>query len=90
MLVIRDAKSTGAAKSMAEDMYRALWSVSIAVLVTFVVSLFGNARPVAELDGLVYGATRLPVEEPVPFYKGLWLWTGLAIATLIALNAIFW
>ncbi len=78
------------AKSMAEDMYRALWSVSIAVLVTFVVSLFGKPRPVAELDGLVYGATRLHVEEPVPFYKSLWLWTGLAVATLIALNAIFW
>ena len=78
------------AKSMAEDMYRALWSVSTAVLVTFVVSLFGKPRPVAELDGLVYGATKLPVEEPVPFYKSLWLWTGLAIVLLVTLNVIFW
>ena len=37
-------------------------------LVTFIVSLLAK-RPVAELDGLVYGATILPVEEPVPFYK---------------------
>jgi SSS family solute:Na+ symporter len=55
-----------------------------------VVSLFGKPRPLAELDGLVYGATKLPVEEPVPFYKSLWLWTGLAIVLLVALNVIFW
>ena len=40
----------------------------------FVVSLFGKPRPVAELNGLVYGATKLPVEEPVPFYKNEWFW----------------
>ena len=39
-----------------------------------VVSLFTKPRPVAELDGLVYGATKLPKEEPVPFYKREWMW----------------
>src|SRR3984957_9632766 len=52
------------AKDMAENMYRARWSVSVSIFVTFVVSLFGTARPVAELNGLVYGATKLPEEEP--------------------------
>src|ERR1700723_696196 len=57
------------AKDMAEDMYRALWSVITSVLVTFVVSLFTKPKSLAELDGVVYGATKLPIEEPVPFYK---------------------
>jgi SSS family solute:Na+ symporter len=78
------------AKDMAENMYRALWSVSVTVLVVLVVSLFGKARPVAELNGLVYGATKLPDEEPVPFYKNEWFWTALAIVFFLALNIYFW
>jgi SSS family solute:Na+ symporter len=78
------------AKDMAENMYRALWSVSVAVIVVFVVSLFGEPRPVAELEGLVYGATKLPAEEPVPFYKNEWFWMVLAIIFFLALNIYFW
>ena len=78
------------AKDMAENMYRALWSVSVAVIVVFAVSLFGTPRPVAELDGLVYGATKLPAEEPVPFYKNEWFWLVIAIIAFVALNVIFW
>jgi len=78
------------AKDMAENMYRALWSVSTCMIVVFVVSLFGKARPVEELNGLVYGATKLPVEEPVPFYKNEWFWTGTAIVGFLALNIYFW
>jgi SSS family solute:Na+ symporter len=78
------------AKDMAENMYRALWSVCVAVIVVFVVSLFGKARPVAELNGLVYGATQLPAEEPVPFYKNEWFWLVLAIIGFLALNIYFW
>jgi SSS family solute:Na+ symporter len=75
---------------MAENMYRALWSVSVTVVVVFVVSLLGKARPEAELNGLVYGATKLPEEEPVPFYKNEWFWTALAIVLFLALNIYFW
>jgi solute:Na+ symporter, SSS family len=78
------------AKMMAEDMYRALWSVCISMIVTIVVSIFGRPRPDVELDGLVYGATKLPVEEPVAFYKNEWFWTAIAIAALVTLNVIFW
>src|SRR5580698_2644632 len=60
------------AQALAQDMYRALWSVIVSILVTFIVSLFGKARPLAELNGLVYGATVLPTEEPVPIYKNEW------------------
>jgi SSS family solute:Na+ symporter len=78
------------AKTMAEDMYRALWSVIVTFIVTIVVSLFGKARPVAELEGLVYGATVLPKEEPVPFYKNEWFWAVIAIVFFLALNIYFW
>ncbi len=78
------------ARDMAENMYRALWSVSTSLLVTFVVSLCTQARPVAELNGLVYGATVLPKEEPVPFYKNVWLWAILAVCIFAALNILFW
>jgi SSS family solute:Na+ symporter len=78
------------AKTMAEDMYRALWSVITSVLVTFVVSLFTKPKSLAELDGVVYGATKLPIEEPVPFYKNEWAWTALAIVLFLALNIYFW
>ncbi|MGB6689889.1 MAG: sodium:solute symporter family protein [Terracidiphilus sp.] len=78
------------AKTMAENMYRALWSFIVTSIVVFAVSIFSAPRPVAELDGLVYGATKLPEEEPVPFYKNEWFWTVIAIAAFLALNIYFW
>jgi SSS family solute:Na+ symporter len=78
------------AKPMAENLYRALWAFLISVIVIFVVSLFTKPKPVAELDGLVYGATVLPREEPVPLYKNVYLWAGLAVCIFAALNIIFW
>jgi SSS family solute:Na+ symporter len=78
------------ARDMAENMYRALWSLSVCVIVIFVVSLFGKPRPVAELNGLVYGATKLPAEEPVPYYKNEYFWMILAIVVFLALNIYFW
>jgi SSS family solute:Na+ symporter len=78
------------AKDMAENMYRALWSVSVTFIVIFVVSLCGQPRPVAELNGLVYGATKLPEEEPVPFYKNEWFWLVVAVVGFLALNIFFW
>jgi SSS family solute:Na+ symporter len=78
------------AKDMAENMYRALWSVSTSTIVCFVVSLCTTARPVAELAGLVYGATELPEEEPVPFYKNEWFWLVIAVLCFLALNIYFW
>ena len=53
-------------------------------------SLFTKPRPVAELDGLVYGATMLPKEEPVPFYKNEWIWASLVVVIFAALNIMFW
>jgi solute:Na+ symporter, SSS family len=78
------------AKDMAENMYRALWSVIVAILVNVIVSLATTPKTAAELEGLVYGATKIPVEEPVPLYKNEWFWTAIAIVMFCALNVYFW
>jgi SSS family solute:Na+ symporter len=78
------------AKPMAENVFRALWAFIFTVIVVFVVSMFTKPRPLAELDGLVYGATILPKEEPVPFYKNEWTWAILAVIIFAALNIMFW
>jgi solute:Na+ symporter, SSS family len=78
------------AKDMAENMYRALWSVIVAILVNVIVSLATTPKTAAELEGLVYGATKIPVEEPVPLYKNEWFWTAIAIVIFCALNVYFW
>lgn len=78
------------AKPMAENLYRALWAFLITVIVIVTVSLFTKPRPEAELDGLVYGATVLPREEPVPLYKNEWLWAAVVVVIFAALNILFW
>src|SRR5213075_934248 len=45
------------AKDMAENMFRALWSWIVCVIVTVVVSYMTAPLPEARLKGLVYGAT---------------------------------
>ena len=78
------------AKPMAENVFRALWAFVFTAIVVVVVSLLTKPRPVAELDGLVYGATKLPEEEPVPFYKREWMWASVVVIIFAALNILFW
>ncbi|MGO9337817.1 MAG: sodium:solute symporter family protein [Terracidiphilus sp.] len=79
-----------AAKPMAENVFRALWAFIFSALVIFVVSMVTKPRPVAELEGLVYGATILPKEEPVPFYKNEYMWAILVVVIFVVLNILFW
>jgi SSS family solute:Na+ symporter len=78
------------AKPMAENVFRALWAFLFSFIVVVVVSLLTKPRPVAELEGLVYGATKLPKEEPVPFYRNEYMWAILVVVLFAALNIIFW
>ena len=77
------------ARDMAENMYRALWSVIVSMGVNMIVSLFTEPKPIEELNGVVYGATKLPEEEPVPFYKNEWFWAVIAAVVFLALNIYF-
>jgi SSS family solute:Na+ symporter len=78
------------AKDMAENLYRALWSWIICVLVTVIVSLFTTPKPVEELTGLVYGYTKLPDDGGLPLYQRPVFWgAGVAIFFVI-LQWAFW
>ena len=78
------------ARPMAENLYRALWAFLVSVIVIFLVSLVTRPKPVEQLNGLVYGATVLPREEPVPLYKKEWLWAVLVVVIFAVLNILFW
>jgi solute:Na+ symporter, SSS family len=78
------------AKDMAENMYRALWSWLICVAVTIVVSYATKPKPESELTGLVYGCTKIPVEEDVPLFRRPVFWAMAVALVLAVLNIIFW
>ncbi|HTZ90645.1 MAG TPA: sodium:solute symporter family protein [Alloacidobacterium sp.] len=78
------------AKAMAEDMYRALWSWLACVLVTVIVSYMTQPRPEVELEGLVYGATKIPEEHDDHWYQKPIVWAGMIAAVFVVLNIIFW
>jgi solute:Na+ symporter, SSS family len=78
------------AKGLAQDMYQALWSFLVCVVVTVVVSFATAPKPAAELNGLVYGMTEIPEVGEVPFYHKPLFWAGVVTAVFIALNIIFW
>jgi SSS family solute:Na+ symporter len=78
------------AKDMAENMYRALWSWLICVIVTVAVTAFTKPKPVGELTGLVYGCTELPSEEHLPLWKRPIFWAAISAALFVILQIIFW
>jgi SSS family solute:Na+ symporter len=78
------------ASPMAADMYRALWSWIICVVVTVVVSLFTQPKPESELNGLVYGATQIPHEESVSIFHRPAFWATVVGIIFVALNILFW
>jgi solute:Na+ symporter, SSS family len=75
---------------MAENVFRALWAFCFATIVIVAVSMVTKPKPVAELDGLVYGATKLPKEEWVPFFKREWFWATAVGVIFVVLNVLVW
>jgi len=78
------------AKALAEDMYRALWSCLICVIVTVVVTFMTKPRTDAQLVGLVYGATDIPHEADMPLYQRPAFWAAIVAVVFVILNIIFW
>jgi len=77
------------AKPMAENLYRALWSWLVCVLVTVVVSLVTEKTPVAQLSGLVYGATEMPDDGAKNLFEKPIFWAIIVIVVFFVLNLIF-
>jgi SSS family solute:Na+ symporter len=78
------------AKDMSENMYRALWCWIVCVIVTVVVSLLTKPKPEAELEGLVYGCTKLPSEGHLPIWKRPIFYAAISLALFLILQVIFW
>jgi SSS family solute:Na+ symporter len=81
---------SSAAKPMAENMFRALWSWIICVLVTVMVSYATRPKSESELDGLVYGATAIPHEADMPLYQRPVFWAAVVSVVFVIVNIIFW
>ena len=78
------------ARDMAENMYRALWSWIVCVLVTIVVSYATRPKPERELAGLVYGVTKIPREDQVPIYQRPLFWAVVVSVLFVVLNILVW
>jgi solute:Na+ symporter, SSS family len=78
------------ARDMAENMYRALWSWIVCVLVTVVVSMVTTPKPVSDLAGLVYGATPITSDKQVSLIQRPMFWAGVVAVVFVVLNIIFW
>jgi len=78
------------AKALAQDMYQALWSFVVCVVVTVVVSLMTKPKAAAELTGLVYGLTEVPSVGNLPLYQKPVFWAVVVAVALVILNIIMW
>ena len=78
------------AKPMAENLYRALWSWIICVVVTVVVSLVTKPVPTEQLSGLVYGVTPIPHDGAITIWQKPIFWSIVVIVVFFTLNLIFW
>jgi SSS family solute:Na+ symporter len=78
------------AKPMAENLYRALWSWIICVVVTVVVSLMTKPVPTEQLSGLVYGVTPIPDDGATTIWQKPIFWAVVVIVVFFILNLIFW
>jgi SSS family solute:Na+ symporter len=77
------------AKALAQDMYQALWSFVVCVIVTVVVSLATKPKSDSELNGLVYGLTKVPSVGNVAIYQKPLFWAGIVVVIFFALNIYF-
>jgi len=78
------------ARDMAENMYRALWSWLVCVVVTVGVSLVTKPKPESELAGLVYGATQIPSDREMLLYQRPIFWAAVVAVLFVTLNVLFW
>src|SRR5580692_5488791 len=78
------------AKPMAENLYRALWSWIICVVVTVVVSLMTKPVPTEQLSGLVYGVTPIQDDGATTIWQKPIFWAIVVIVVFFILNLIFW
>jgi SSS family solute:Na+ symporter len=75
--------------AMAQGFWVAIMAFTSCLVVTFVVSLLTEKRPEKELEGLVYGLTKMPSDAGVVWYERPWPLAIAVSAILIVLNIWF-
>ena len=78
------------AKDMAENMYRALWSWLVCVIVTVAVSMVTTPKSDSELKGLVMGVTDIPSEGQLSLVQRPAFWAVAVGIVFVIFNVIFW
>jgi len=78
------------ARDMEENMYRALWSWIVCVIVTVVVSLVTAPKPDKELVGLVYGVTEIPQEGDMALWQRPIFWAVVVAVVFVIFNILVW
>jgi SSS family solute:Na+ symporter len=77
-------------QAMAANLYRALWSWCICVVVTVVVSYMTKPKSEAELTGLVYGSTVIPHDGSRNVFEKPIFWAIVVAIVLFLLNIWLW
>jgi len=75
---------------MAQNFWIAIFAFSFCFLTTIGVSLLNKPRPLAELHGLVYGATSDPLETPAQWTRKPAAVAFVLVLVWLALNVMFW
>jgi SSS family solute:Na+ symporter len=88
-VALRYVAFSGNAKDMAENVYRAMWSLIANFAVTIGVSFFTKPKPESELVGLVYGLTDLAPEGHFSFFRRPITWATAVALAFLALNIWF-
>jgi SSS family solute:Na+ symporter len=76
--------------TMAQNFWIAIFAWSSCFLVTILVSLATKPRPEAELKGLVYGLTEMPVDQGQSWYRRPLPLACVVGVALLLLNLWFW
>jgi SSS family solute:Na+ symporter len=72
--------------SMAQSFWIAIMAFTSCLVVTFVVSLLTEKRPEKDLEGLVYGLTKMPSDAGVVWYERPWPLATAVIVIAIVLD----
>jgi SSS family solute:Na+ symporter len=76
--------------TMAQNFWIAIIAWTTCFVVTILVSLVTTPKPAVELENLVYGLTKIPHEEGVPWYRRPGPLAWVAAVLCILLNIVFW
>ncbi|MGC2446738.1 MAG: sodium:solute symporter family protein [Candidatus Sulfotelmatobacter sp.] len=78
------------AQDQAQNMFRALWSCLICIIVTIVVSYLTEPKPDSELKDVVYGLTPIPKIGHVSMFHRPVFWGVVVAVVFVILQIIFW